>query len=81
MKIIIDRFEGDFAVAELPDKRMLNVPKALFEGAKEGDAAEITVLGRPYEQDNEGAENPAGIFERLRKSSKKQAKNNDSGED
>jgi len=37
MKIIIDRIEGAFAVAELPDMSTINVPLALLPGAKEGD--------------------------------------------
>ena len=74
MRIIIDRFEEEFAVAELPDQTMLNVPKALFENAREGDAVEITVLGRPYEQEDEESENPAGFFEKLRKKSQKKKK-------
>ena len=64
MRVIIDRFEGGYAVAEL-DGKMLNVPRELFAGAKEGDAIEITVLGKPIE----GEEPPHKIFERLRRSS------------
>ena len=41
MTVIIDRFEGDFAVVEMPDKTFLNVPKALFSGLSEGDAVKI----------------------------------------
>ncbi len=38
MKVTIDRFEGDFAVCEKPDRTMLNVRKdKLPVGAKEGD--------------------------------------------
>lgn len=37
IKMIIDRFEGNFAVVELPDKTMINVPRHLIpKGAKEG---------------------------------------------
>lgn len=43
MQIIIDRFEGEYAVAELPDGKMINVPKILLPDAKEGDVVEITV--------------------------------------
>lgn len=43
MKVIIDRFEEDIAVVEL-DGEMLHAPRALFAGAREGDAAEITIL-------------------------------------
>ncbi|MDR7869748.1 MAG: DUF3006 domain-containing protein [Tissierellaceae bacterium] len=44
MKIIIDRFEGDFAVVELDDKGLINMPIELVpEGAKEGDVIEIQI--------------------------------------
>lgn len=46
MKIIIDRFEREFAVAEMPDGKMVNVPKVLLPNAKEGDVVEITVNNR-----------------------------------
>lgn len=45
MKVIIDRFEEDIAVVEL-NGEMLNVPRALFAEAQEGDAVELTVLPR-----------------------------------
>ncbi len=38
MQIIIDRFEGDFAVCERPDRTMLNIPRnKLPVGVREGD--------------------------------------------
>lgn len=44
MKIIIDRFEGNFAVVELPNKKMINMPKTLVpEKAKEGDVLSIEI--------------------------------------
>ena len=43
MKVTIDRFEGDFAVIELPDKTFINVPKKLFIGAVESDVIDITI--------------------------------------
>ncbi|MBR5157071.1 MAG: DUF3006 domain-containing protein [Clostridia bacterium] len=43
MRVVIDRFEGEFAVAEMPDGKMVNVPKVLLPEAKEGDVIEITV--------------------------------------
>lgn len=37
MRVIIDRFEGDFAVVELENKHFANMPKSLVpQGAKEG---------------------------------------------
>lgn len=62
MRIIIDRFEGDFAVVELGN-RMLNVPRALFCNAHEGDTVEITVLGKVHRE----GEDPHELFEQLRK--------------
>jgi len=35
--ITIDRIEGGIAVVELPDMTTVDVPLALFPGAKEGD--------------------------------------------
>jgi len=44
MNLIIDRFEGGYAVVELPDRTFVNIPKkALPEEAKEGDIITITV--------------------------------------
>jgi hypothetical protein len=38
MKVTIDRFEGDFAVCERPDKTMINIQNSkLPNNAKEGD--------------------------------------------
>lgn len=42
MKVIIDRFEGDFAIVELPDQTFIDVPRILFGNAKEGDVINIT---------------------------------------
>lgn len=44
MKYIIDRFEGEFAVCELEDMSMVNVPKkALPQEAREGDSILVTI--------------------------------------
>lgn len=43
MRVIIDRFEGDYAVVELDDLSIVNVPKSLFKGAKEGDIIDIII--------------------------------------
>ncbi len=43
MYITIDRFEGQYAVAELEDGTLLNVPRRLFPAAKEGDVVRINV--------------------------------------
>lgn len=44
MKVIVDRFEGKFAVVELPDRTPVNMPRALLpEETKEGDVIDIIV--------------------------------------
>ncbi len=44
MKLIIDRFEGDYAVVELENKKMINVPKDILpEGACEGSVIAIVI--------------------------------------
>lgn len=43
MKVTIDRFEGEYAIVELPDKTFINVPKILFADAKESDVIDISV--------------------------------------
>ena len=49
MKVIIDRFEGDYAVIELEDKTICNMPiKLLPEGAIEGSVLELKwIMKRP----------------------------------
>ena len=42
--VIIDRFEGDFVVVELPDKTTTAVPIKMFPGeAREGDVIKIEI--------------------------------------
>jgi hypothetical protein len=43
MKVIIDRFEGEFAVVELPDRSTAELPRVLVPGAKEGDVIHIEI--------------------------------------
>lgn len=44
MKVIIDRFEGDFAVVETEDKKLVNMPKQLLPmKAEEGSVITIEV--------------------------------------
>ena len=42
MDVTIDRFEGSFAVVELPNKQCINVPRELFVDAKEGEVFTIS---------------------------------------
>lgn len=44
MKFTIDRFEGEFAIVELENKEMLDIPKAILPiEAKEGDIISVSV--------------------------------------
>lgn len=43
MRVIVDRFEGDFAVVEKEEGVFYNMPKALLVDAKEGDVIHIIV--------------------------------------
>ncbi len=43
MQVIIDRFEGEFAVVELPDGSRALLSRTLVQGAKEGDVLSITL--------------------------------------
>ncbi|SNS86002.1 Protein of unknown function [Anaerovirgula multivorans] len=44
MKVVIDRFEGNYAVVEMQDKSTVDMPKLLLpKEAKEGDIIEIRI--------------------------------------
>ncbi len=43
MEVIIDRFEGEYAVVEITKGKMVNMPKVLVPDAKEGDVIKIIV--------------------------------------
>ena len=43
MQVVIDRFEGNFAVVELPDGSMAQLSKALVPKAREGDVINIEI--------------------------------------
>ena len=53
MKVIIDRFEGDYAVVELDIGHFVNMPKELVLDAREGDVVEITVNHQETEKRKE----------------------------
>lgn len=41
---IVDRIEGDYAVIEMPDKSMVNLPLSIFPNElKEGDVIKIII--------------------------------------
>lgn len=43
MKVIIEQFIGEYAIVELPNQTMIDVPRILFEGAIEGDVIDISI--------------------------------------
>ena len=44
MKVILDRFEGDYAIVELGNKTTANMPRELVPaGAEEGDVLSIKI--------------------------------------
>ena len=43
MYLIIDRFEGEFAIVEAEDGSMYDIPKKILADACEGDALKIEV--------------------------------------
>ena len=51
MKLIIDRLEGDFAVAELPNGKMEVCPKAIFpDDVQEGNIIELYIDKKATEE-------------------------------
>ena len=43
MKVIIDRFEGEYAIVEIEIGNFVNIPKILLPNAKEGDVVKIEI--------------------------------------
>lgn len=43
LKVIIDRFEVDFAIVETLEKAMYNIPIVLVPGSREGDVISIII--------------------------------------
>lgn len=63
MRVIIDRFEGEFAVVEMPDKTTVNMPAVLLpENAAEGDVLEITI---DHEESQKRKEKISRLMEEL----------------
>ncbi|MCI8575884.1 MAG: DUF3006 domain-containing protein [Bacilli bacterium] len=50
MKVIIDRFEKDFAIVEIEEGLFANLPKVLIPYATEGDVIEIKVNHQKTEE-------------------------------
>lgn len=52
--MIIDRFEGEFAVVELLDKTFINIPLSeLPKGSKEGDVLKLRIDHKEMEKRND----------------------------
>lgn len=66
MRIIIDRFEGKFAVCELPDGSFAEIDRAFFDSAKEGDVFELTLIKNEAAEE-ERTEYARSLFDRLKK--------------
>lgn len=57
MYLIIDRFEGEYAVCERQDRTMVDIPKAeMPQGAKEGSKIEKTSSGYVIVDNSTGKE-------------------------
>ena len=50
MKVIIDRFERDYAVVEIEIGKCVNIPKILIPNAKEGDIIKIEIEKKETEE-------------------------------
>jgi len=57
MKVIIDRFEGDFAVVEIDLDAFVELPRILIPDATEGDVVEIIVRKDQTNERRETIEN------------------------
>ena len=56
MQIAIDRFEGDFAIVELPDGKMARIERTVLAGFSEGDVIVIAKDAVATEQAKKQAE-------------------------
>ena len=43
MKVILDRFEGNYGIVEMEDKTFVEIPRVLLDNVKEGDVISISV--------------------------------------
>lgn len=57
MQIIIDRFEGDYAVVEIDSGNFVNLPKILVPDAHEGDVVNISINREETEKRSENIKN------------------------
>ena len=50
MKVIIDRFEGEYAIVEVAIGQFVNIPKVLIPNANEGDVIKIEIDKKETEE-------------------------------
>ena len=50
MEVIVDRFEGEYAILEIDKDNLVEVPRILVLDAKEGDIVSIVVLKEKTEE-------------------------------
>lgn len=62
MKVIVDRFEGNYAVVEINPNKFVNMPKELIPNAKEGDIININI---DYDETNKRREHIKGLVDSL----------------
>ena len=62
MKVIIDRFEGDYAVVEIDKGNFVNLPKELVPNAKEGD---VIIIRVDHEETNKRKEHVKDLMNQL----------------
>ena len=62
MKVIIDRFEGDYVVVEIDKGNFVNLPKELVPNAKEGD---IVIIRVDHEETNKRKEHVKDLMNQL----------------
>ena len=65
MRVVVDRIEENFAVCELDDGRMINVPCELFEDVHEGDVFDV-VITKNEEVKEERVQKAKSLFDRLK---------------
>ncbi len=50
MRVILDRYEGDYAVVELESGELINMPRMLAMNAEEGDIIELRILEKETDE-------------------------------
>lgn len=50
MRVILDRYEGDYAVVELESGELVNMPRMLAMNAEEGDIIELRILEKETDE-------------------------------